>query len=273
MRLGKNVTMTIAIKDTDLLLTNLKVWLPNRAEQYHQVVPFSGGLDSSTALLLCHTFSGGVVTPVRANTASEIERSKGDLILGQLGLTATEVDIAKILAEGKKIVRSAIGAERTPAVTVENSIISWVCLEIARQQGALFIGTLDLTEILLGYFPKDSDQGDVMPLAGMFRSEVKSIGRRLGYHYEEAIRLVPGCGHLVDYVEEMSEIRFASEEDIDLTLQEVLNGNTTDSKTQALAALVAQMTYKSRGIFWGKSIFWGDQQRKVVLRELVGDFT
>lgn len=147
---------------------------------------------------------------MRATTASDLERAKELPILRYLGLTATEVDISQFLIEGKEIVRRAIVVESTYPVATEDSAIPRAYLEIAWQLRALFVGTLDLTEILLGNFPKDADQGDVIALAGVFRSEVKAIGKELEYNYEEAIRLVPGCRHFLDYIEEMSNIRFTS---------------------------------------------------------------
>jgi len=148
------------------------------------VLGISGGLDSATVAFLAVRALGkdrvlGLLLPEAGVTPKEdvLDARK---VASILGIEAEEIDISQVL----RSYFAVLPAKAAPAVVngnlkarVRMTILYWH----ANLLGRLVLGTGNRTEILLGYSTKFGDSAaDVLPIAGLYKDEVRDLARRLG---------------------------------------------------------------------------------------------
>ena len=148
------------------------------------VLGISGGLDSATVAFLAVRALGKdrvlcLLLPEAEVTPKEdvLDARK---VASILGIEAEEIDISQVL----RSYFAVLPAKAAPAVVngnlkarVRMTILYWH----ANLLGRLVLGTGNKTEILLGYSTKFGDSAaDVLPIAGLYKDEVRDLARRLG---------------------------------------------------------------------------------------------
>ena len=148
------------------------------------VLGISGGLDSATVAFLAVRALGKdrvlcLLLPEAEVTPKEDVRDARK-VASILGIEAEEIDISQVL----RSYFAVLPAKAAPAVVngnlkarVRMSILYWH----ANLLGRLVLGTGNKTEILLGYSTKFGDSAaDILPIAGLYKDEVRDLARRLG---------------------------------------------------------------------------------------------
>src|SRR6476619_7136385 len=139
------------------------------------VIGLSGGLDSSVCLILA---------------TKAIERSK---IMGLI-MPKKDINNARDLAKEMKIKYKEIHfehAKKNLLKRLPNSKLSSgnfsarlrmaLLYHYAYINNLLVLGTSDKSELMIGYFTKFGDgAADMLPLGGLYKSQVKLLGRHLG---------------------------------------------------------------------------------------------
>ncbi len=148
------------------------------------VLGLSGGLDSAVTALLAKKALGpdrvtALLLPERGVTTEEdIEDAR--TVADRLDLETVEIDISRILS----CYTDVVALEKAPRLVQGNlkarirmTLLYWH----ANLYGRLVLGTGNKTEIMLGYSTKYGDAAaDVLPLAGLYKDEVRALGARLG---------------------------------------------------------------------------------------------
>src|SRR5687768_6011935 len=162
------------------------------------VIGLSGGLDSSVCLML-------------ADKALNKNRIMG-LIMPERGFTPQiEIDNAFELAEKLKIRYKEIhfeGVKKTLLRNLPTNKLSSGNLSARLRMALLFhyagtgnllvLGTSDKSEMMIGYFTKFGDgAADMLPIAGLFKTQVRMLGKKLEARSEEHTSELQSRLHLV----------------------------------------------------------------------------
>jgi len=156
-----------------------------KAGRKKAVVGLSGGVDSSAvAFIAARAFGRKNVIAAVLPSAATGGGDAGDAreVAERLGVQLVEFNIAPIV---RAFAGLNAGGARLMTKTDFGNIAARVrmaCLyNLAARSNGLVIGTSDKSEILLGYFTKYGDGGaDVLPLGGLFKTQVKELARMLG---------------------------------------------------------------------------------------------
>jgi NAD+ synthase len=145
------------------------------------VIGLSGGLDSSVCLIL-------------ATKSVEPSKIMG-LIMPEKGLTPKkDINNARDLAKQTRIKYKEIHFEHAKKTLLKSLPISKLSggnfsarlrmallYHYAYINNLLVLGTSDKSELMIGYFTKFGDgAADMLPLGGLYKSQVKLLGRHLG---------------------------------------------------------------------------------------------
>lgn len=230
-------------------------------------LPFSGGLDSATTLALAvETFGPENVIPIRFvhNLIKEKEEAEADDVARALKVKPVVLDIQELLDASNSIVENLTDLserpmlERPPIIQYA-AMIYTLTRKFARKADALVLGTLDLTEILVGYFPKETFGGDLMWIGGMTRSEVRSVAGDLGLkNLSEGSVSVEGCGAILEHVNrntDQSDIK--TEEELDEAVLKTLKGEETP-----VNAVMTKMLHKAQNTISGRPVYYPTEARK-----------
>jgi NAD+ synthase len=57
----------------------------------------------------------------------------------------------------------------------------------------LVLGTVNKGEFYIGYFPKNASAGDILPIGGLLKKEIREIGKKLGLPSHIVQRKASGC--------------------------------------------------------------------------------
>lgn len=236
------------------------------------VLPFSGGLDSATLSAFLAQMVGPqnvVAIHVEHSTTQPQETINANAVADQLGIHFTIVDLHDLQAGmGLKVdeVLASLGHQSTGNMetTSNASMVYAVTREVTRRIGGRLCGTLDGSEILTGYFPKESFYGDFLPLGGLLRTEVRSLSQLLGLPaLPEQFAVVPGCGSIVEFVNAQAEASFDSEIEIDIALLQLLENTQANEQ---LGNFCARMRHKTTSALQGRPIYYPSENRKDLLR-------
>jgi NAD+ synthase len=181
------------------------------------VVPLSGGLDSSTVLLLCERAVGR--ERVTALLLPESDRSPDALAFARMlsdraGIRTIDRDIAPALAalgveppdderwnrldpEARRLLdpllrksfadhlrgtSGAPGQARFARINARHRVRSTIACLVAEERNDLLVGCAHRSEEMLGLFVKFGvdDNADVMPLKNLYRTEILQLAAALG---------------------------------------------------------------------------------------------
>ncbi|MDE6301110.1 MAG: NAD(+) synthase [Muribaculaceae bacterium] len=170
------------------------------------VIGISGGLDSTLALLVaCRAFDIleydhkgiiGITMPGFGTTGRT--HSNALTLMEVLGVTSREIKIGPAVLQHF----SDIGHDpEVHDVTYENSQArerTQILMDVANQEGALVLGTGDLSELALGWATYN---GDHMSMYGVNSGVPKTLVRHLVHHLATEMPEGPGRSALIDIVE------------------------------------------------------------------------
>jgi NAD+ synthase len=148
------------------------------------VLGLSGGLDSATVAFLAARAlePDRVLLLLLPEAGVTPEEDVGDAreVASILGVKTEEIDISGVLG-GYFEVLPVAGAPRVVNGNLKARVRMTILYWHANLLGRLVLGTGNKTEILLGYSTKFGDgAADILPIAGLYKDEVRDLARRLG---------------------------------------------------------------------------------------------
>ncbi|MEM4554491.1 MAG: NAD+ synthase [Candidatus Anstonellaceae archaeon] len=143
------------------------------------VVGLSSGLDSAVTLALCVRALGAqrvlaVLLPSSSTPAQDLQDAK--MLVEKFSVPHVCLSIEPFLkaAEG-------LNLSRLQKANLSARIRMALLYLFAQKHNGLVVGTSDKSELMLGYFTKYGDgAADLLPIAGLYKSDVKELGRYLG---------------------------------------------------------------------------------------------
>jgi len=143
------------------------------------VIGLSGGLDSSVVLHLAVDALGaskvlGLIMPSDTTPEEDIE----DAIqhAKSLRIRYLLIDIRSLLQKYLEVLPADKRARGNLMARVRMNILYY----FASLNGYLVVGTSDKSELYLGYYTKWGDgAADIMPIAGLYKTQVRALGRFL----------------------------------------------------------------------------------------------
>ena len=190
------------------------------------VIGLSGGIDSAVTAYLSVEALGsrrvmGLIMPdLRATPDEDVRDAK--LVASELCIETKDIDIAPIHKAYMKVLEPNRLAEGNLRARIRMSLLYYH----ANMMNRLVVGTGDRSELLLGYFTKYGDGGvDVLPIADLYKTEVRSLGEVLGINRriiakQSSPRLWPGhiaeaeIGMSYETIDRLFKLRF--EEGLDV---------------------------------------------------------
>jgi len=148
------------------------------------VLGLSGGLDSATVAFLAARALGpdrvlALLLP-EAEVTSEEDLEDAREVASILKIETRKIDISKIL-DGYSDVLPSAGAPPVVNGNLKARVRMTILYWHANLLGRLVLGTGNKTEIMLGYSTKFGDAAaDILPLAGLYKDEVRKLARLLG---------------------------------------------------------------------------------------------
>ena len=233
-------------------------------------MPLSGGLDSSVVTALM-TNALGATNVIALHTKHETTLAKeteyATKISKKLGVQIITFDIRdlhSLTRESTSLALTRIGRQENGLPSTQKVAITYtIAREVTRQVGGRLCGTLDGSEILVGYYPKDMLGGDILPLGGLLRTEVRMVAKELGLvDLPKNYGVVPGCGSIVGFVNKYARSNFTSERELDEDLVRLIS-QTNEGSNRKLRTLCESNRHKAQSTLIGRPAFYLDKQRRL----------
>ena len=146
------------------------------------VIGLSGGVDSGVVGALCVKALGServlcALLPSRHTPHADMDDAKS--MVAEWGARRVTVGISPIVDNLVSAVGEAEG--RIPGANVQARMRMAILYYLANSHNLLVVGTGDRSEELLGFFTKFGDGGaDLMPIAHLFKTQVRAMAEHLG---------------------------------------------------------------------------------------------
>ena len=210
-------------------------------------------------------------------TTSLTETEHAAEVADAAGFQLLIVDVQRVHGEAQGAIDVALAQLPASLARVEGlpstqkiAAVYTLAREIARRTGGRVCGTLDLSECLLGYYPKDMLGGDLLPLGGLLRTEIRALAKELEVadSIPRDLPVVPGCGSIVGFTNKYANTDFSSEAVMDAELQRMLasdSGVKGSAPQQNLWRLCDGSRHKAAVTLLGRPVFYGgaDTRRQV----------
>jgi len=172
------------------------------------IIGLSGGIDSTVTCELAIRAIG--VESIKALTLKNIRYSQESLEIvreytKKNRLKIQEIDTNELrtrLIELLNVDTSNIQA----IASLDARITDLVIRTIAKNEDRIYLGTINGSERLTGWYPKNSLFGDICPIGGLLKSEVQSVAKYLQLPdgiiesvSDDASKICSGCGELTEF--------------------------------------------------------------------------
>ena len=168
------------------------------------LVGLSGGIDSSIVCALAVEALGkenvkALIVKNSRYPAKNLEISRN--YAQRLGIETQEVDSTGLRTEAIK----AMSIDETDVIqtsTMDARICDTIIKTYAGVEDRIYLGTINGTERLTGWYPKGNLVGDCCPIGGLLKEQEKGLAKIMGLDYlvetisEDASKVCSGCGEL-----------------------------------------------------------------------------
>ncbi len=146
------------------------------------VVGLSGGVDSAVVGALCVRALGkekvtAVLMPSKFTTPADLEDA--EVLAYTWGVRVKKVEITPMT--DSLVSAFDFESDRVAKANVQARVRMAILYYVANSEHLLVAGTGDKSEELLGFFTKFGDGGaDFLPIAHLYKTQVRALGRHLG---------------------------------------------------------------------------------------------
>ncbi len=156
------------------------------------VVGLSGGLDSSVTGIICKRGLGdevqGLILPCHSDPADEEHARR---VARLFDIRVDEIDLSPVF---DALVSSLPGDGRLALANIKPRLRMLALYYYSNRLDYLVVGSGNRSELLTGYFTKYGDGAvDILPLGGLFKTEVRELARQLGVP-AEIVEKPPSAG-------------------------------------------------------------------------------
>lgn len=190
----------MTLKDYVELRKELVDWLYdylsfNKKEGF--VIGLSGGIDSLTLALLAHEatrrLKGKFLAIIsKMDSAYDyVDNSYAQKAVQIFGFPSEFLDLSVPFNA-----LSSVLPEESDSVAFTNlkaRLRTAVLYYYANNQNLLVLGTVNRGEFMIGYFPKNSSAGDILPMARLSKQDIRGIAETYGVPDEMRYRKASGC--------------------------------------------------------------------------------
>jgi len=171
------------------------------------VMGLSGGIDSSISCYLATKALGKnkVKVVIMENTQFSKEGIETAKIYAKnLGIAIQEVDSEGVRDKLLKIM-GIINPGLLFEATLDVRLCDLIIKAIAQNDGRLYVGTINGTERLVGWYPKGALVGDFDPIGGLLKHQLKGLANYLNLDdlaegiSKDASIVCGGCGELPEF--------------------------------------------------------------------------
>lgn len=187
---------------------NLEEWIKKVAGNKGVVIGLSGGIDSSVACVLAKNALGadkvkGIILN-NSKFSREVGLSTAEQFALKQGISIEKVDIQKV----REAILATLPIDRDeliPVATIDVRLCDLYLRTYASLEGRIYLGTINSTERLCGWFPKGGLTGDYDLLGGLLKEEIKYLAKEMGLGHlistvsQEAKDICSGCGYLPEF--------------------------------------------------------------------------
>lgn len=180
------------IVDYENLSKKIQTWIIDYADTHNiktLVVGVSGGIDSAVVSTLCaltgiDTIAVGM--PINSNSDNtKLSKKQLEYLSMSFGINTDEIDLSPIYNSFNKLMSPNFSSDLGFANS--KSRLRMITLyQIASSLGGIVVGTGNKVEDFgVGFYTKYGDGGvDISPIADLYKSEVRELGRYLGVPQE-----------------------------------------------------------------------------------------
>lgn len=217
----------------------LEEWIRKVAGSKGVVIGLSGGIDSSVACVLAKNALGadkvkGIILD-NSKFSREVGMSTAEQFALNQGILIQKVNIQKVRDAVLDTLPQINRNELIPVATIDVRLCDLYLRTYAFLEGKIYLGTINSTERLCGWFPKGGLVGDFDLLGGLLKEQIKNLAKEMGLGHliptvsQEAKDICSGCGYLPEFegipYRNLDEVLFAietsnSQEQIFLKLKE-----------------------------------------------------
>lgn len=211
----------MALKNYDKVSKQLTNFIKEKTDNIPIVIGLSGGIDSTLTCELALTAIGN--KQIKAITLKNARYSNESLEIVKEYVKEKDIDFEEIDTNDiRNILLERTGLENEDIQVVSSldaRITDLILRTVAQKDGRIYLGTINGSERLTGWFPKNSLFGDLCPIGGLLKHEVQELAKHLGLSdelvesvSEDASKVCSGCG-------ELPEFRGISYSDLDKVLE------------------------------------------------------
>lgn len=173
------------------------------------IIGLSGGIDSSIVCALAVKSLGkdkikGII--VKNSRYSEENLRVANEYAMSLGLETLEIDTGLMVNYDYILSNLGINQEdRIKTSTLDGRICDVLIRTVAGLDNRIYLGTINGTERLTGWYPKGALVGDFCPIGGLLKEQEKGLAKYMGLESlietisDDASRVCSGCGELPDF--------------------------------------------------------------------------
>jgi NAD+ synthase len=149
------------------------------------VIAVSGGVDSAVALMFAVKALGTrnvmVLTLPERDVTPITDVDDVMRLCAVLGVTCEHIEITPILHVMRDNIPAYDPGDRLAYGNMKARLRMVLTYYYANKRSSMVMGTSNKTELYLGYYTKYGDGGvDVMPLADLYKHQIRALGRHLG---------------------------------------------------------------------------------------------
>ena len=192
-----------------LIQRDLENWIKEKVGDRGVVIGLSGGIDSSVTCILAKNALGankvkGIILD-NSKFSREVGMSTAEKFALDHGISIEKVDIKKVRQIILKTLPKINRKEIIPMATLDVRLCDLYLRTFAFIEGKIFLGTINSTERLCGWFPKGGLVGDFDLLGGLLKEQIKELAKVIGLENliptvsQEAKDICSGCGYLPEF--------------------------------------------------------------------------
>ncbi len=172
------------------------------------VIGLSGGIDSSVACVLAKNALGaskvkGIILN-NSKFSREVGLNTAEHFAQEQGIDIEKVDIQNIRTNVLNTFPINTN-EIISVATMDVRLCDLYLRTFAVLEDRIYLGTINSTERLCGWYPKGSLTGDYDLLGGLLKEQIKSLAKEMNLGYlvptvsQEAKDICSGCGYLPEF--------------------------------------------------------------------------